>query len=113
MNTVQANILNSITLIFIGLWGYFEKYPEAPTALIPVFFGVSLLLCSKGLRNENKTVAHIAVILTFIILAALLGMRLPKSLDEGGVGLYRVLGMTITSLFAMIIFIRSFIRNRK
>ena len=49
----------------------------------------------------------------FLLLIALVGMRLPKSLDTGGIGLYRVLGMVLTSVLAMISFVRSFITNRK
>ena len=78
MNSSNANILNSVCLIIIGLWGYLEV--TSPTALIPVGFGVALLLCVPGLKKENKVIAHIAVLLTLIILLALVGMRLPKSI---------------------------------
>jgi hypothetical protein len=111
MNSTNANIINSVTLIVIGLWGYFEV--SAPTALIPVGFGVALILCSPGVKKQNKVIAHIAVLLTFIILIALVGMRLPKSIDQGGLGLLRVFLMIGTSTFSMIYFIRSFISNRK
>jgi uncharacterized membrane protein (UPF0136 family) len=83
--------------MFIGLWGYFEVV--SPTALIPVIFGVILLLCTNGLKKQNKLIAHIAVLLTLIILIALIVMRLPKSLDSGGVRLIRVVIMVLTSIF--------------
>ena len=111
MKTTNTNLLNSITLILLGLWGYIDV--NSPTALIPVVFGVILLLSNKGLRNENKMIAHIAVALTFLLLIALVGMRLPKSLDTGGIGLYRVIGMILTSALAMVSFISSFISARK
>jgi uncharacterized membrane protein (UPF0136 family) len=111
MTTTKANLLNSITLIVIGLWGYFDV--DSPTALIPVFFGVLLFLCNNGVKNENKVIAHIAVLLTLLLLIALVGMRLPKSIDSGGIGLYRVLAMILTSTLAMVAFIRSFINARK
>ena len=111
MKTANTNLLNSITLISLGLWGYFDT--NAITALIPVIFGVILFLCNNGVKNENKTIAHIAVILTLLILIALVGMRLPKSLSDPGAGLYRVVAMIITSTLAMISFIISFIKNRK
>jgi len=66
MTSTNANIINSFTLIVIGLWGYFDV--SAPTALIPVGFGAALILCSNGVKKQNKVVAHIAVLLTFIIL---------------------------------------------
>ena len=111
MNASKANLINSISLIAFGLWGYFEV--TSPTALIPVGFGVVLLLCYNGVKTQNKVVAHIAVLLTLVILLALIGMRLPKSIDQGGVGLFRVIAMISTSLLAMVAFVRSFIKNRK
>jgi|TARA_B110000240_G_scaffold196357_1_gene248332 uncharacterized membrane protein (UPF0136 family) len=111
MKTYQVNLLNSIVLIIIGLWGYFEVV--SPTALIPVFFGLVLLLCNGGVKKENKVIAHIVVLLTLLLLVALVGMRLPKSLDSGGLGLIRVIAMISTSTIAMVTFIKSFIANRK
>ena len=110
MNSFKANIINSLSLIFIGLWGYLEVV--SPTALIPVVFGVILLLCTNGLKKQNKLIAHIAVLLTLVILVALIFMRLPKSLDSGGIGLIRVIIMILTSIFSMIYFVKSFIANR-
>ena len=111
MNSTNANIINSICLIVIGLWGYFEV--SSPTALIPVGFGAVLILCTSGVKNQNKVIAHIAVILTLIILVALAGMRLPKSIEKGGLGLVRVLLMIGTSLLSMVYFVRSFTAARK
>ena len=111
MKPEQANLLNSLTLISLGLWGYFDV--NSPTALIPVIFGVVLFLCNNGLKNDNKVIAHIAVLLTVLLLIALVGMRLPKSLDTGGIGLYRVVGMILTSTLAMLAFVKNFIANRK
>ena len=111
MTSTNANIINSVTLIVIGLWGYIEV--SSPTALIPVGFGAALILCTPGVKKENKVIAHIAVLLTLVILLALLGMRLPKSIDQGGLGLVRVLLMIGTSILSMVCFIKSFIANRK
>lgn len=111
MNSTNANIINSICLIVIGLWGYLEV--SSPTALIPVGFGAALILCTPGVKKENKVIAHIAVLLTLVILIALVGMRLPKSIDQGGLGLVRVLLMIGTSILSMVCFIKSFIANRK
>ena len=111
MNSYKANLINSSTLIIIGLWGYFES--SSVTALIPVVFGVILFLCSKGVKSQNKLIAHIAVLLTLIILLSLVGMRLPKSIESGGLGLLRVFSMIATSTLAMIFFVKSFIDARK
>jgi|TARA_B110000046_G_scaffold169223_1_gene188144 hypothetical protein len=108
------NVLNSIVLISLGLWGYIDYTDvQSPTALIPVGFGVILLLCTIGLKKENKIIAHVAVLLTLVILVALVGMRLPKSLDSGGVGLFRVIAMIATSVLSMVAFVLSFIKARR
>ena len=52
MNATIANLINSISLMVIGLWGYFDVL--SPTALIPVSIGFILILCSRGLKNQNK-----------------------------------------------------------
>ena len=80
--------------------------------IILIVVGIILLICNNGVKKENKVVAHIAVLLTAIILIALVGMRLPKSLDTGGIGLYRVIFMIATSTIAMITFVKSFIKAR-
>jgi hypothetical protein len=40
-------------------------------------------------------------------------MRLPKSIDQGGLWLLRVLLMIGTSAFSMVYFVKIFIANRK
>lgn len=122
MKTEQSNLLNSLTLITVGLWGYFDVSDydlsvitsfEHWTALIPVVFGFVLLLCHKGVKNNSKLVAHIAVVVTLLIFIALVGKRLPISIEKGGAGLFRVIAMSLTSFLAMITFVKSFISNRK
>ena len=68
MKSYQANLFNSLVLILVGLWGFVDV-DYSPTALIPVFFGVILLLCNNGVKNENKVIAHIAVLFTLLIFA--------------------------------------------
>ena len=66
--------------------------------------------------NKEKLVkmsAHLIVLFTLLILAALTGQVLPGAIERGGIGLARVLIMIVTSLIAMIIFVKSFIDNRK
>ena len=111
MKAHTANLINSLVLIGLGLWGYYET--SATTASIPVFFGIALLIATKGIKENNKIISHSAILFTIIIFIALVGMRLPKSLDQGGVGLYRVVVMIGTSLVAIIFFIKSFIDARK
>jgi len=111
MKIAFYNTLNSIVLIALGLWGYIDV--QSPTALIPVGFGVILLVCANGLKKENKIISHVAVLLTLVILVALVGMRLPKSLVSGGLGLVRVCAMILTSILSMVAFVLSFIKARR
>ena len=122
MTAQKMNLINALTLILLGLWGYIDvsNYKLATivsfehwTALITVLFGIILLLCNKGIQNSNKAIAHVAVVLTLLVLIALVGKRLPISIEQGGVGLFRVLAMSLCSFIAFIAFIRSFIENRK
>jgi len=50
---------------------------------------------------------------TLLILLALTIQVLPGVVDRGGIGLIRVILMISTSSIAMIVFIKSFIDNRK
>ena len=106
MNASKANLINSITLIVLGLWGYLDS--SAMTALIPVGMGLTLVAFTGGIKNGNKIIAHIAVLGTLIILIALVGMRLPKSIDQGGIGLYRVIAMIMTSFNCIDILYKKF-----
>ena len=109
----KFNLINSIALISMSAWGYIDT--SSFTALIPAFFGVILLLLGTMLTNEKlvKLCAHLVVLFTLLILLALIIQVLPGVVERGGVGLIRVILMISTSAIAMIIFIKSFIDNRK
>jgi len=114
MNTNKANIINSISLILMGLWGFLDV--SSATALIPSVFGVLIFMCfflSNKSKKLNLIFSHVAIVLTLLILFALIGTRLPKSIEDGGLGLLRVLIMLGTSLLSIVIFIKSFIDARK
>ena len=119
MKTYQANLINSLTLILMPLWAYLtyegtaEKPEQSITALIPLFLGIILFLCNNGIKKENKVIAHIAVVVTFI---ALLGLFMPLKAaiaEDRTLSLVRVTIMLFTGMLAMITFVRSFIANRK
>ena len=114
MNPKTANLINSISLILMGIWGFLDV--SSPTALIPAIFGILILICFfLSNRNEklNKIFVHVAISLTILILFALIFTRLPKSIDDGGVGLIRVLIMIGTSIFSTVIFTKNFIDARR
>ena len=113
MKASLSSLLNAIILISMGLWGYFESESKAITALIPVIIGTILLLVNKGVKNENKALAHVAVLLTFLILFGLVKPLLGAFERENTYAIIRVLLMIISSLWAMISFIKSFISARK
>ena len=113
MKASLSSLLNAIILISMGLWGYFESESKAITALIPVIIGIILLLVNKGVKNENKALAHVAVLLTFLILLGLIKPLLGAFERENAYAIIRVLFMMISSLWAMISFIKSFISARK
>jgi len=113
MNPKNTNIINSISLIIMGLWGFIDV--SSPTALIPTIFGVLIFSCfllSKRNEKLNKIFSHVAILLTLLILFALVTTRLPKSIDDGDIGLLRVLIMVTTSTLSIINFIKSFINAR-
>ncbi len=113
MKASLSSLLNAIILISMGLWGYFESESKAITALIPVIIGTILLLVNKGVKNENKALAHVAVLLTFLILLGLVKPLVGAFERENTYAIIRVLLMIISSLWAMISFIKSFISARK
>jgi hypothetical protein len=109
----KFNLVNSIALISMSAWGYINT--NSFTALIPAAFGVVLLILGTMLTNEKlvKISAHLVVLFTLLILLALVIQVLPGVLDRGGIGLIRVILMISTSSIAMIVFVKSFIDNRK
>tara|TARA_B100000287_G_C20666744_1_gene791963 strand:+ start:1370 stop:1750 length:381 start_codon:yes stop_codon:yes gene_type:complete len=119
MKTSQANMLNVVSLIAMSLWAYFsyeptpEKTTPSVTTFIPLFFGVILLLCNNGIKKENKTIAHIAVLITLL---AIIGLTKPLNAaidEERFMSILRVGIMMATGIVAMATFIKSFIHNRK
>jgi len=113
MKANTVSLINSLVLVSMGLWGYFESDSRPITALIPVIVGVILLLINNGVKKENKIAAHVAVLLTLLIIIGLVKPFL-GTLDRGNIsGILRVSLMILTSLWAMIIFIQSFISARK
>ena len=119
MKTYHAHLINSIALILMPLWAYicFDATPEQEslslTAMIPLVLGVILLLCYNGVKNQNKMIAHIAVLVTLI---AVLGLFMPLKAaiaDGRGASILRVCVMLVTGIWAMISFIKSFIAARR
>ena len=69
MKAHTTSLINALILVIMGLWGYFESDSRPVTALIPVVVGIILVAINNGVKKENKIIAHIAILLTLIILS--------------------------------------------
>ncbi len=120
MKTYQANLLNSIILILMPIWAYLtfegtvDKPEQSLTSFIPLVLGVILLLCNNGIKKENKTIAHVAVLVTLFAIIGNATKPLMSAIEEGRtLAIFRVSLMIFTSIIAMITFIKSFIKARQ
>jgi high-affinity Fe2+/Pb2+ permease len=115
MKPAIANLLNAIVLITAGLYGYFgisaADGTHSLTALIPAAFGVVFLLMHKGIANSNKVIAHIAVVLTLLLLVMCV-MRFIK-VEDWNAKKYLFLACIVSNAIALIAFVLSFVNARK
>ena len=113
MKPYQANLINAAVLIVLGLWGYFSSESPSPTALIPVAFGAIFAIATPPFKKDNKIVAHIIVLLTFLLILALF-MPLRGALERGDTSAALRVGlMVISSLAALVVYIMSFVKVRR
>lgn len=111
MKPYQANFYNGIVLTVLGVFAYLST--QAPTALIPTIAGLLLLALTPSFKKGNRVLAHVAVVITLLILIALF-KPLKSQLENGDtLGIARVAMMMISSFAAMIVFIKSFIDARR
>lgn len=119
---IPATFIASITLILVGLIGYFWSESASLTALIPTWFGVALALCGalackRSLHKAALTIAMLLGALGFVAAA----MRLPKSYDA-----WQVAGcqtcplafisqacMTVITLLYVVVGIRAYLNRTK
>lgn len=113
MKAHTASLINAVLLIVLPLWGYLSSETPSITALIPAFCGVVLLVMNPGVKKENKVIAHIAVLLTLLILVALIKPLLGAIGRSDSLATGRIAVMIISSVAAMIFFVKSFIDARK
>lgn len=113
MKAHTVSLINAILLVTLSAWGYLDSDSPSITALIPAFVGVVLLLLNPGVKKENKVIAHIAVLLTLVILFGLF-KPLMGVMDRGNaMGIARVTIMLLSTIMAIVFFIKSFIDARK
>ena len=113
MNASKANLLNAAVLIIMGAWGAYATQMASPTALIPVVGGLILLACQKGVTSENKMIAHIAVVVTLLLVLGIVRPFMGALGDDDTMGMLRTGLMLVTGLIAMVYFIKSFRDARK
>jgi len=114
MNASKANLLNALTLIIMGGWGAYATQLESSwTPLIPVIGGLILLACQKGVAAENKMIAHIAVLVTLLLVLGVARPLMSAVGDGDTMGMVRTGAMVITGILAMVAFIGSFRAARK
>jgi hypothetical protein len=113
MKAYTASFINALLLIILPLWGYFSSDTPSITALIPAFIGATLLGMNNGVKKENKVIAHIAVILTLVILFGLIKPLQGAIGRSDGLAIGRIIVMIISTVVAMIFFVKSFIDAKK
>jgi len=128
MKPYQANLINVLALTLMPVWALitFEAPVDEPdksnmTALIPVVFAIILFLFNGGLKKENKFISHLAVMFTLITIVAIYMKPFSSALadyndnnsTENIMRIVRSGIMILTGVLSMIVFVRSFIANRK
>ena len=112
MKPFLYTVLNASILIILGIWGYLGSVSPSPTALIPVFSGILLLVLAKWMKDGNKVIAHIVVGLTFLLLLAFI-KPLTGSISRGNeIAVIRIIIMMLACLIAMVAYMKSFIDAR-
>lgn len=104
MNIYRIMIANAIVLIGLGIYGYFIS--GSPTALIAPGIGVILLILSFPVKNENKTAAHIAVVVTLV--AAL--MFFVTGIIRGNI---IIIIMAVFTAIALFMYIMDFMKRKQ
>jgi|TARA_B100000768_G_C11200794_1_gene341691 hypothetical protein len=108
-----ASFINAIALIGFSFWGYFSSDTPSVTALIPGIIGFVLLFCNSGVKKENKVIAHIAVLLTLLVLIGLIKPLTGAIGRSDSMAIMRIVVMIITTIVALVFFVKSFIDARK
>ena len=113
MKAHTASLINALILIIFGLWAWFGSASPSKTAFIPVGFGIVIAAMVPGVRKEDKIAAHVAVMLTLLILIGLV-MPLKGAIDRGdALAVARVAVMMFSTVVALFFFIKSFIDVRR
>ncbi len=113
MKPYIANLVFAVLLIVMSLWGYLTSDNPSFTALIPTFAGAILLALTPSLKKENKTIAHIVVILTVLLIIALIKPLTAAFGRSDNMAIIRVLVMMGWGVVAMGVYVKSFVAARR
>lgn len=113
MKAHTASLINAVILVGFGLWGYLGSETPSKTALIPVVIGAIIFSLYRGVKKENKIIAHIAVLLTLLILGGLVKPLTAALEREDGMAIMRVFVMLLSTIVALVFFIKSFVDVRR
>lgn len=111
MKPHKISLIHAIALVALGSFGAMSS--ESVTAWIPTVFGVLLLACNRGVKNENKVLAHVAVLLTLLIVIGLVKPLQGALGREDMAAAARVATMLGLSIVALATFVKSFMDARK
>jgi hypothetical protein len=111
MKPHKISLIHAIALVALGSFGAMSS--ESMTAWIPTVFGVLLLACNRGVKNENKVLAHVAVLLTLLIVIGLVKPLQGALGREDMAAAARVATMLGLSVVALATFVKSFMDARK
>lgn len=111
MKPHKISLIHAIALVALGSFGAMSS--ESMTAWIPTVFGVLLLACNRGVKNENKVLAHVAVLLTLLIVIGLVKPLQGALGREDMAAAARVATMLGLSVVALATFVKSFMEARK
>ena len=118
-NPSKINLINGLVLVIAGLFGFIARYLDQNdlqyTALIPSIFGIILLAMNSGLKNHNKIIAHIVVVVTLLVVI-MVGSMLNKSLAADPVNVRRVAIFSVivmSGLVSTVLYVLGFIEKRK
>ncbi len=104
MGIAKVMFTNAAVLIVLGVYGWISS--GSATALIPSAIGAVLMGLSFPVKNDNKTAAHIGVVLTFIsvIMFFFIGIKRANAI---------VLVMAVMTLLAFVFYIMDFLRRKR
>jgi len=111
MQPWRANFINGVILAVMGLWAGLTS--TSGTAFIPLVFGVIFLICTPFMRNNNKIVAHIVVVLTLLAIIGFIKPLMGSIERANTLGIIRTVVMIFSCIVALVVFIKSFINARK